>query len=71
MAETASEDEDTVQETYRKKKLPIRQVARVANVTEKIVKGSKQFILAVMIIFIKQFPGLLYWIKGVRCTHVS
>lgn len=71
VAETASEDEDTVQETYRKKKLPIRQVARVAKVTEKVVKGSKQFILAVMIIFIKQFPGLLYWIKGVRCTHVS
>ncbi len=70
-AEKASHDEPTVQETYQKKKLPIRRVARVAGVTEKIVKGSKQFILATMLIFIKKFPRLLYWIKELRCHHVS
>ena len=69
VAETASEDKETVEETYLKKKLPIRKVARLSNVTEKIVKGSKEFILSVLIIFVKQFPGLVYWIKGERCHH--
>lgn len=69
VAETASEDEETVEETYQKKRLPIRRVANLAKVTEKIVKGSKEFILAVMIIFVKQFPELVYWIKGARCHH--
>ena len=59
----------TVEETYLKKKLPIRKVARLSRVTEKIVKGSKEFILSVLIIFVKQFPGLVYWIKGERCHH--
>lgn len=70
-AEKASQDQDTVEETYRKRKLPIRRVARIAHVTEKMVKGSKEFILAVMIIFVKRFPGLFYWIKGKRCSRVS
>lgn len=69
VAETASRDEETVEETYLKKKLPIRKVARLSHVTEKIVKGSKEFILSVLIIFVKQFPGLVYWIKGERCHH--
>lgn len=69
VAEVASEDKETVAETYRKKRLPIRRVATLAKVTEKIVKGSKEFILAVLIIFVKQFPGLVYWIKGERCHH--
>lgn len=69
VAETASEDEEIVEDTYQKKRLPIRRVANLAKVTEKIVKGSKVFILAVMIIFVKQFPELVYWIKGARCRH--
>ena len=69
VAEIASEDKETVEETYLKKKLPIRKVARLSRVTEKIVKGSKEFILSVLIIFVKQFPGLVYWIKGERCHH--
>lgn len=70
-AETASGDEETVEETYRKKKLPIRRVARLAQVTEKVVKNRKSFILAVMIIFVKRFSGLCYWIQGTRCKYVS
>lgn len=70
-AETASRDEDIVSETYEKRRLPIRRVSKLAGVTEKIVKGSRHFILAAMIIFIKKFPSLLYWIKGTRCDHVS
>ena len=65
-AETASKDSETVEETYRKKKLPVRKVARLGKVTEKVVKNSKMFILAVMIIFVREFTGLRYWIKGTR-----
>lgn len=70
IADTASKDEATVETTYRKKKLPIRQVARLSNVTEKVVKRSKTFILAAMIVFVKRFPKLCYWIKTARCTDV-
>ena len=65
-AETASKDSETVEETYRKRKLPVRKVARLGKVTEKVVKNSKMFILAVMIIFVREFTGLRYWIKGTR-----
>lgn len=65
-AETASRDPETVEETYRKRKLPVRKVARLGKVTEKVVKKSKTFILAVMIIFVREFTGLRYWIKGTR-----
>lgn len=69
VAEAASQDPHTVETTYRKRKLPVREVARIARVTEKIVKGSKVFILATMIIFVRQFPELLDWIQGVRCVR--
>ena len=65
-AETASRDPETVEETYRKRKLPLRKVARLGQVTEQVVKNSKTFILAVMIIFVREFTGLRYWIKGTR-----
>lgn len=65
-AEIASKDSETVEETYRKRKLPVRKVARLGKVTEKVVKNSKMFILAVMIIFVREFTGLRYWIKGTR-----
>ncbi|MEE1528037.1 MAG: sigma factor [Blautia sp.] len=70
-AEKAGKDEEIVEETYRKRKLPIRKVSVLAELTEKIIKRSKSFILSVMIIFAKEFPGLLYWIKGTRCKNVS
>ncbi|MCQ4637917.1 RNA polymerase subunit sigma [Anaerovorax odorimutans] len=70
IADTASRDEATVETTFGKRRLPIRQVARLAKVTEKIVKRSKSFILAAMIIFVKRFPGLMGWIKGTGCLDV-
>ena len=56
VAKTASQDQHTVELTYRKRKLPVRE-------------GSKIFILATMIIFVRQFPELLDWIQGVRCVR--
>ncbi len=64
IAETAGSDRETAGITYSKKKLPIRAVARLAGVTEKIVKNSKHFILGTMIVFVKRFPALTAWIKS-------
>jgi len=69
IAERSSGSADIVNSTYKKKKLPVRQVSRFCNVTEKIVKGSRQFILATMLIFVKRYPILLNWVKGGRCKH--
>lgn len=70
-AEKAGKDEEIVEETYRKRKLPIRRVAVLAELTEKVIKRSKSFILSAMIIFAKEFPSLLYWIRRTRCKNVS
>ncbi len=71
IAEEASNDEETVTKTYEKRRLPIRLVASVAKVTEKIVKRNKVFILATMIIFVKNLSYLIQWISEARCKNVS
>ncbi len=63
IADKAANDRPTAELTYSKRKLPIRAVARLCSVTEKIVKGSKNFILAAMIIFIRKYPSLHTWVK--------
>lgn len=69
-AEKASSEKRIVDLTYKKRRLPIREVADHCKVTEKIVKRSKYFILATMLIFVKGFSNLIYWIKGSRCSDV-
>lgn len=66
VAEQSSRDEEIVSNTYRKRKLPIRPVARLCHVTEKIVKGSKHFILGTMLIFVLKLTSLIFWIKDSR-----
>lgn len=63
IAEKTSRDKQTVSLTWQKRKLPIRAVARLAEVTEKVVKTGKHFILAALIIFVKKYPGLSDWVK--------
>ena len=70
IAEHSSQEPYVVNTTYRKKKLPVRDVARLCCTTEKVVKGSRYFILGVMLIFIKQFSMLLHWIRDGRQAHV-
>lgn len=69
IAETSSNEPQIVKLTYQKKKLPIREVSKKCNVTEKIVKGSKHFILSTMLVFVKKLPMLINWIKGTRCYN--
>ena len=66
VAEQAGQNEKIVSETYRKRKLPIRPVAALCCVTEKIVKTSKQFILGTMLVFVLKLPGLSSWIREAR-----
>ena len=54
----AGENKPMVEITYKKRKLPIRAVARLASVTEKVVKKSKIFILSAMLIFANNLPEL-------------
>lgn len=66
IAKQASEDEKIVSDTYRKRKLPIRPVAALCRVSEKVVKTSKTFILGSMLVFVKKLSGLESWIIGTR-----
>lgn len=70
-AEQCSMDPPIVDKTYEKKKLPIRQVSRLTLLSEKTIKRSKWFILATMLIFVKNLQCLMTWISEVRCKHVS
>ena len=65
-ARTVSTDETIVRQTYEKKKLPIRAVAALCSLSEKIVKTSKIFILGTMIVFVKKLSGIMEWIQETR-----
>lgn len=71
IAKKTSDNNDLVEEIYDKKRLLIKKVAQFTCVSEKIVKRSKTFILSIIVIFVKNFPQLLRWIKETRCSHVS
>lgn len=66
VAERASEDDEIVHKTYEARKLPVRAVARLTDVSEKIVKTSKVFILGIMLVFVRKLSGMMAWIRGTR-----
>ena len=65
-AERASEDAEIVAQTYEKKKLPIRPVAKLCGISEKIVKTSRIFILGTMLVFVGKLSAMARWIRGTR-----
>lgn len=65
-AERSSQDAGIVAQTYEKKKLPIRPVARLCGISEKIVKTSRIFILGTMLVFVRKLGALTRWIRGTR-----
>ena len=71
IAEHSSHSTEIVQKTYSKRKLPVRAVARFCSVSEKIVKTSKTFILATMLVFVQALPCLADWIKGTKVTECT
>lgn len=63
ISERVSKDPPLTSFMYEKKRLPIKQISIKYSITEKILKGSKKFIIAVVIIFDKNFRNLKLWIR--------
>lgn len=63
LSEKVSKEKPLVDFMYEKKRLPIKRISLQFNVTEKIIKGSKKFIISVVIIFDKNYRNLKLWIK--------
>lgn len=63
ISEKSSSDGEVTGFIYEKKRLPIRLISTKQNVTEKIIKGSKVFILSIIIVFYKKYEQLILWIK--------
>ncbi|MBG9989351.1 sigma-70 family RNA polymerase sigma factor [Aerococcaceae bacterium DSM 111176] len=49
---------------FAKKRLPIKVTAEYNNVTQKVIKGSKTFIISGIIIFFRGLRELIGWTKG-------
>lgn len=63
ISEKVSQDRPLVDWMYLKKRLPITQIALKYQVTQKILKGSKKFIITVTIILDKNLRNLKLWIR--------
>lgn len=63
ISETVSKDKPLVDWMYLKKRLPITQISLKYQITQKILKGSKKFIITVTIILDKNLRNLKLWIR--------
>ena len=63
LSEKVSKDKPLVDFMYTKMRLPIKQISLKYRVTEKVIKGSKKFIITGIIIFYRNFRNLKLWIK--------
>ena len=63
ISEKVSEDPPLVDWLYLKKRLPITQISLKYQVTQKMLKGSKKFIITVIIILDKNLRNLKLWIR--------
>ncbi len=63
LSEEISKDEEFTSFMYLKRRLPIKRIVLKFSVTEKVVKGSKKFIISVVIIIDKNLSILKNWIK--------
>ncbi|MEF9934388.1 MAG: sigma factor [Clostridium sp.] len=64
ISKKVSRDEELTGFIFSKKRLPIKRISLKFTVTEKIIKGSKKFILSVVIVFYKNYRNIKLWIKG-------
>lgn len=63
ISQRISQDKLLTEWMYIKKRLPITQIALKYSITQKILKGSKKFIITVTIIFDKNLRNLRLWIR--------
>ncbi|AXY25268.1 RNA polymerase subunit sigma [Suicoccus acidiformans] len=64
ISERSSKHPPITKPLFEKKRLPIKLTATYNNVTEKVIKGNKIFIISVIVIFKKGYSSLVDWIKG-------
>lgn len=62
VSKKVSEEEEFTTFMYTKKRLPVTGISRKFNVTEKILKKSKKFIISVVIIFYKNLNSVKLWL---------
>ena len=55
ISEASSKKRAITDHLFTKKRLPIRKMSRTFDVTEKVIKGSKTFIISVIVIFVKEY----------------
>lgn len=63
LSKQISKEEEFVSFMYLKRRLPIKKIVLRFGVTEKVVKRSKKFIIAVVIIINNNFSALKDWIR--------
>lgn len=66
IAQRSAQEPALVAETYHKRRLPVRSVALLNKVSEKIVKKSKTFILSALLVFTNDLPLLAGWLHEVK-----
>ena len=63
LSEQISKEEEFLSFMYLKKRLPIKKIVLRFQVTEKVIKRSKKFIISVVIIIDKNLSSLKNWIR--------
>lgn len=64
ISEASSKRRGITDHLFTKKRLPIRKMSQAFDVTEKVIKGSKTFIISVIVVFVKEYRTILDWIRG-------
>lgn len=64
ISEKSSEHPPITDPMFAKKRLPIKVTANYNDVSEKVIKGSKNFIISGIIIFFRGLRELIDWTKG-------
>jgi len=66
LSEKISNDDEITTIMFKKYRLPISRVVLKFKTTQKVVKGSKRFIIAVVIIFTKKLTSLESWVVDIK-----
>jgi len=63
ISKEVSKEEDLTNHLYLKMKLPISKIVNRFNVTLRVIKSNKIFILSVVIIYFKKYKLIINWLK--------
>lgn len=63
IADKTSKDEELVEFIFEKKRLPVTKMSKRFLVSRKVIYGSKEYIISIIIIIVKKFNLIKTWIK--------